>query len=589
MGVRCALMLLVSLASLVPATALAVPLRVLSRTTLDVEVSSRWNGLALTGRLSDDDGQAVSAAELVVSVPGVGDKAVTTDRSGRYRVRIEGAEHEALAKATPAGAAVTLRARFAGDASRGPALTEARLHLDREILDLDVVVSPSRVTAGQAPRVLCALRHGAEPAPGMPLELILGPEPEQRLLTRTDAEGRATFRALPGLPAGPHRLQVVFPGTDVINRASATRTVLAMRRVRPTLDSVQVDDTWLTVSGRLEGPGGGGGLRLDLTVEDILVGNVISDAGGGFVARVSMPEISERMGPTRAAVRATFHALAPWETAAQSAPWEIDVPAPPRLPLAQYAVPALAAFALVGAAIAWRRGAGRRVADLLAALATRWQRRQRRATATAHRSAAVPQNASPPPLPAGSGEPRQAPGWVRLVDLLTRRPLADVDVRVDERWARTADDGSLDLSDVLLAPTIALSCPGYAPVILSGVRGLPTEVLLTPKRVLAARAFDGLLAALGSASDARRVRRFGTRTPREVAMLLESAGGPMRSGAAAARTVLAFERLYFGAPSAAGAPDAEAVRTALDALARDTLARDAGESDTSRDPPSSAQ
>ncbi|MFT7622057.1 MAG: hypothetical protein ACI9WU_001224, partial [Myxococcota bacterium] len=72
-------LLLLIVVALPIVNAIALPVRVLSRTRAELDVQKRWNALTITGVLRDDHGAALPLAEVTLVVVGIDARTRVTD------------------------------------------------------------------------------------------------------------------------------------------------------------------------------------------------------------------------------------------------------------------------------------------------------------------------------------------------------------------------------------------------------------------------------------------------------------------------------------------------------------------------------
>lgn len=538
-------------ALLLPATndAGAVAVRVLSKSRLEISVEKTWNRLSVLGTLVDDRGAAIPAAELTLAVPGWGSRNALTDGGGRFQINLDAGDVEAILSALrsddPDASEVELIVRYGGQSTLGAADARQLIDLSRETLQLQAVVTPPRLTLGEAPLVLAVLRHGTEPAVGLPLEARLG---EQTATVPTGPDGRAVFRLFEPPPAGRHEVVVQFAGSERFNPVSVSREVLAIVRTTVTLERIDdaTDPLRVRVGGVLRGGGEPMAGAVTLALDDVAYAHVDAGEDGRFEAEVDLWSAASRFGPSDSRLRAVYTAAEPWEAGSLSPSIEVAIPPPPRVPLPFYVVPLavllgamlLAALIRSGQLMAWI-GALR---DLLRRAG------QRRSSPAASAPAPLVEIL---PVPGG----RRAPSSTRHVagevwDAHLEQPLPGAVLRVvggdEATLARATTDTRgrfqlLDLSDG--HHTLVIERAGFVPELLPIAvphRGRMARVRLrlVPWRAMALEAYRELLATrLAGAA------RFGRNTPREVEALLRGSGGDTELVRAVTDR---FEALYFG-------------------------------------------
>ncbi len=318
--------------------ATAVPVRVLSRTRAELDVQKRWNALNITGVLRDDRGAPMVFAEVALSIPGLDAPRTTiTDAGGRFTFSLEGPALEQISGEP--GEDVELTVRFGGDSTRGPTTAVRTIDLSRETLQIQAVVTPPRLPAGDAPRVLAVLRRGAEPAPDLPLTATISrvgdgaDGPSSRVYTGSD--GRAVFRAFEPPPPGEYRVRVEFAGSRRFNPVVIDRDLTVITRTSVSLERVDdgADPLAIRVRGTLTAAGEPLAGSVTLSLNDTAYTYADADETGRFEASL--------LGPADGRLRAIFTPTESWEVGSVSPAIALPIPAPPRVPLAIYVVPLL--------------------------------------------------------------------------------------------------------------------------------------------------------------------------------------------------------------------------------------------------------
>ena len=533
----------------------AVPVRVLSRTALEIDVQKRWDQLQVTGSLHDDSGAPISMAEVALSLPGWGDNTALTDAAGRFAFTLMGAEFELLAaavvKASPDGAApeVNVLVRFGGDSNRGETEANQTIDLSRETLHLQAAVTPSRLSRGDVPRVLAVLRHGTEPAPDLPIDVVIG---EQKRRMYTGPDGRVVFESFDPPEAGRYSVSIQFEGSERFNATGVEREISVTVHTRVTLERVDdgSDPLSIVIRGQLTSGDGEGKLglglpgKVTLALNDLAYAYVDAGENGEFEARVDLTDAATRFGPAPGLLRAVYSPREAWEVGAISPSLELLIPAPPRVPLPFYVVPLLLlagiGFVLVVVRSGRLRGAWTLVAERFRPAF------MRRGSAADGRSALL--EAAPARPPGVSAPRRDVAGWAW--NALTDLALTGCELQVlgadGTVVARTssANDGSFIVAGLPDGRfQLSLTRPGFVPTSLPlniPHRGVFSQcrVRLTPLRALTAAAYSALVDELSLGE-----QRFGTGTPREVREALLAV---VDNRAALDELTRAFEAHYFG-------------------------------------------
>ena len=204
-----------------PATAARVQLRI--RTQLTLHWGALPAGFELSGQLADAAGRGVAAAPVALEVAVAGNDnqtaAATTDAQGNWHWV---ANHPNL----PVGSAVTARAVFHGDASRGGASAEQIFDIHKQQPKLQIQTPQQRWLLG-GPLWTATVKALVltEPLAGVEAEVLLDGKIWQRLHTNASGE-IALQRPVAALGAlGPHSLQVRLVETAQSNAAQLTWSV----------------------------------------------------------------------------------------------------------------------------------------------------------------------------------------------------------------------------------------------------------------------------------------------------------------------------------------------------------------------------
>ena len=553
----------VALVLIVSASAHALPVRVLSRTQVELSVLKRWDSLQVSGTLTDDGGSGVSLAEVTLSLGRAesGNRTLLTDAAGRFSVTLTGDEMDRLAGESQGDPNVRLAVRYGGDSLRGAVTSEQVLDLTRETLQLHVVVSPPRAMLGRPPRILAVLRHEMDPAVGQRLVAEVG---GVTLATTTDAEGHAVFRALPPLGAGRHHVVVRFEGSERFNPLQVMRDLTMVVRTQVTLERVDrgAEPFELKVAGSLHAAGKPLAGTVALVLDDTAYGYARAGPDGNFAETLDLTGAAMRFGPRSMPLRAAYAPAETWELPSLSPSIAVDVPPPPHVPLMAYLVPL--AVAGLGLALVTLVRSGVLV-QLYRALRSGWGRRSQPRRRT-------PDARGPPVLEVeddGDEGPALHDHLAGTVwDGHADHVLIGAEVAVSgggaEKATRSAAGGGFRLGP--LPPgrhTLTLRHPGYVAESLTVT--LPhtgylarCRLRLTPVRALSAAAYCRFVREIGPPGAA-----FGVQTPRELGRLLASCakGGPE----AIDRLTMHFEAHYYGGDPARAA---EHHATTLDLLSR---------------------
>lgn len=352
------LLLLLSVVLAAP-SARGLPVRILSRSNVDLSIHKKWNMLLVSGTLRDDRGAPIAVSEVTLTIRGWGSRRAITDAGGEFRITVDGNDLDRLMAASAGPSRMVLA--FAGDSTRGPANAMQIVDLSRETLQLQVALSPPRMLArkarasGGAFTVLAVLRHGTEPAAGLELQTTVD---GQKAVVTTGADGRAVFRSFSAPGPGRHGVDVRYAGSDHYNAVSATRELVVMART--TLTAKRTDDgstpLQIEVSGQLLRSGRPHSGPVSVLLDEAPCAHATSGSDGSFSVTVDLTDAATRTGPRTSRMRAVYTPTESWEIGSMSTAFEVPVPSPPRVPLALYFGPLLAVFGAIVLATLWRSG-----------------------------------------------------------------------------------------------------------------------------------------------------------------------------------------------------------------------------------------
>ncbi|MFT5431106.1 MAG: hypothetical protein ACI9OJ_001785 [Myxococcota bacterium] len=528
--------------TLLPGTASAVPVRVLSRTHIDITLEKRWDALTVGASLSDDKTSPVAMAEVILVLDGFGERRAMTDAAGRAAFSLTGEDLErlmAIHADDDGSAEIKVSVRYEGNPRLGTSKARQAVDLSRETLQLQAAVTPGRIERGRSPQVLAVLHQGRQPAVGLTLTATIG---KQSVRATTGPRGRAAFRAFQPPPPGEYVVLIEFSGTDRFNPTTVRRRLVVSVQSFITLtrtddgdDPMRLSVTGLLTSGNDEPMAG----RVTLALDDSAWAYAEADAAGRFQTTFDLSAEATRSGPRDGVIRAVYQPAESWEVGSRSPGIRFSIPPPPRVPLGIYVAPLLILLAAFGFLAFIRSGQlGRWLASL----------RQRGKTPVAPFARALPpsvpsQNVQT--IPSGSNTDVTGLVW-NTHDQLPQS--ASVAVRStggeDVAGGLAGPDGTFAIRNLPAGQYgVHVESTGFIPdffTITIPHRGefVGRTIGLTPIRTLTREAYERLLALR-----LEHRGRFGMQTPRELEQLLGAEGGLSREQA---RTLTArFEAIYY--------------------------------------------
>ncbi len=539
--------------------AFAIPITVLGRTTLAVQVDTEANGVLVRGSLTDDQGETVGDAELSIGIGALPPRVTATDAEGSFQVSVSAADLvlAATADRDPAAAvSLPISVHFGGDVRLGASSLERDVAIERDSVQLDVAVVPPRAEPGEALGLFVTARIESSdastcPAAGLELTATLG---EQVRSAITDGRGRASFRQWERPPSGTHTFEVRFKGSPRLEAVRVARTAVVATTATVTLDEAKATGSVLVLSGHVrladrsarprgtvrilstfgQNPAAAMGLR---SRSGFTADPILTDGSGRFEARLDLQNLTYSSGPAASSeltLVARYEPGADHETTADSTPKRVALPPITAMGWWRWVLPGL--LGLVCIALFWRGAVPKR----------------RRA----------PPNQAAPSTRVGQRPPPFLPPLVDaiggiVVDALRREPVVGASVAIDDDDGTrlfdgvTGGDGAFKAPQVMVAATLSIGRRGYdtrALRLSPGAAGrLGTALVLTPIRARTLQAYRTFLERLFGAD-----ARFGVASPRELASRISrgrrsrSAGSADAASVAVDEATTAFEAVYFG-------------------------------------------
>ncbi len=426
------------LAASLTQAALAVPITVRARTSLEVRASREPTGVALRGHLRDDRGRPVGAETVHVALTGFEVRAVRTFADGAFELTVR--DDDLAAVEARHGARLAYAVRFEGDPDHGPASASGHVDLRRHTTWLDLTVDPAAVSI-DADRLMVHIALHAESGPvaAAPVRVQVADGPE--LLGETDAQGLARFLIRPALlgAAGRYALRARFTGD---HRFAPAEAATSFRVQLPTRLTLRVGREGDAATGRYRFSGrliDGDGPLAGATVA-ILAGPVTADPGaddapdaprpwlvtttdadGIYLAAVDARALFDAIDGALE-VRAVFRPSDTLHVPAVSRPIVIPVPPPPGIPARWYLAGLLWVVGALAAAHVVRNRSWR-------ALRLRWRFRRRRRPGADPVPALVD-----PPFVLGAASPADSARLDvvagRVLDAHTQAPVPGLSVRL---------------------------------------------------------------------------------------------------------------------------------------------------------------
>jgi hypothetical protein len=533
----------------------AVPVRILSHTSVDVEVTKAADSLHVTSRLRDDRRVPIPFKELVLSAGPQATFVTRTSAQGIARWVLGDKDIMRITGSDPGDErrVIKLTVRFAGHHRYGPSTARQTLDLSRDTVRLDVVVVPAEVRPSQTPQVFAILKARGGGLNGVQIALEVA---GQKVLGTTGLDGQFAFTLVQTPKPGRYEVRVAFAGNAQFNGVEERRTLTVVLPVMVTVDAVIADDDepTLNISGHLrtsEGPHSG---TLSLAINDRIVGYAAAGADGLFESRLSLTSLSTEIGPSEAIFRVYYNPTEIWEIPAVSTGVRIEIPPLPRAPSTLYVLPFAVLLMLTILVLAIRRGVFLRFWQWIVQYG---QPAAMRAGSSRYgeRALVVPMN-EPDSNPATGRTITQVSGQV--CDWLVDRPIEGVTLSVVDPKGRSlattqSDDGGRFRCEPAAAyrgrANLVVEAPGYHRETIDIAlphRGIwsPCRVHLTPLRALSFHAYQRWVASHGGS------RRVGWDTPRQIAAWLQSHGSLPRE--TLADLVRHYEHVFYGAPTGIG-------------------------------------
>ncbi|HIA01949.1 MAG TPA: carboxypeptidase regulatory-like domain-containing protein, partial [Myxococcales bacterium] len=276
----------------------ALPVRVMSRSTMDMQLNRTWNQLQVRGQLRDDNTEAVPGAQINLSIPKWGQLNTQTDQRGRFEFSLNEQQFDELMKVREhhRGVRVPLQLSFAGDHRLGPSSAKQMLDLSKEFLQLHAAISPPRSNVSSPPRILAVLRHGADPVPGQSVSIRVA---GSTMKDTTDRNGRVVFQSPSDQSPGVYQAHIKFDGSARYNAAESTRQYTIERHTVILLSVAKThpDQLSIQVQGQLKGDALPLAGPVAITIHNNEYLLLEADKQGHFEGLVDLTKAAVRWGP----------------------------------------------------------------------------------------------------------------------------------------------------------------------------------------------------------------------------------------------------------------------------------------------------
>jgi hypothetical protein len=338
-------------------SAIATPVRVRARTTIEGHVLRGPEGLLLRGRLVDDREMPVTGAPVHARIRGVEPQIVRTGTDGGFELAIALDDVETLARLH--GDSLPWRLEFAGGPNFGAVARGGQIELKRTPTMTSVELNRRETTLDAGPvSIDVSVVAGTTRMARVPIHLRVDEGPE--LVGDTDGQGRVAFLLRPSTVGAVGRVSIHarFAGGAQFAPSQAETTLVISRTTRLTLRAGREGDTRsgrYRFSGRLvdeNGPLVGKTVGIVVSAGDGArvfeqsQRSALTDARGVFLVAVEAREFLDFDGDS-VEVQAVFQPALLELQPARSERAIIPVPEPPGVPMSWYFACLAAAAVLV--------------------------------------------------------------------------------------------------------------------------------------------------------------------------------------------------------------------------------------------------